>query len=98
MEKTDSSDELKRVLGYVSKINGKKMSMELKMHTMQEKIHFLKLHNYPGLSDIEEKYLQLKKEWENLRVKAKRKDDNLLERKRNLSKNTERDAQTLEKM
>jgi dynein heavy chain len=97
MEKTDSSDELKRVLGYVSKINGKKMSMELKMHTMQEKIHFLKLHNYPGLSDIEEKYLQLKKEWENLRVKAKRKDDNLLERKRNLSKNTERDAQLLEK-
>ena len=43
------------------------------------------------------KFIQLKKEWENLRVKAKRKDDNLLERKRNLSKNTERDAQTLEK-
>ena len=97
MEKTDSSDELKRVLGYVSKINGKKMSMELKIHTMQEKIHFLKLHNYPGLEEIEEKFIQLKKEWENLRVKAKRKDDNLLERKRNLSKNTERDAQTLEK-
>jgi hypothetical protein len=38
---------------------------------MQEKIHFLKLHNYPGLEETEEKFIQLKKEWENLRVKAK---------------------------
>jgi hypothetical protein len=76
-EKTNSSDELKRVLGYVSKINGKKLSMELKIHSMSEKIHFLKLHHYPGLDDIEKHFKTLKKEWDNLRVKAKKKDDNL---------------------
>jgi hypothetical protein len=72
-EKTNSSDELKRVLGYVSKINGKKLSMELKIHSMSEKIHFLKLHHYPGLDDIEKHFKTLKKEWDNLRVKAKKK-------------------------
>mgnify|MGYP003293226316 CR=1 FL=1 len=37
---------------------------------------------------IFERFEILKKEWDNLRVKAKRKDDNLLERKKNLSKKT----------
>ena len=97
LEKTDSSDDLKKVLGYVSKINGKKMSMELKIHSMEEKIHFLKLHGYPNLKEIEDKFKILKKEWENLRVKARKKDDNLLERKRNLAKNTEQDANALQK-
>ena len=95
-EKTESSDELKKVLGYVSKIRGKKLNMELKIHSMSEKIHFLKLHDYPGLSEIEKHFKQLRKEWENLRVKAKRKDDNLLERKKNLAKNTEKDAELLQ--
>ena len=72
-EKTNSSDELKKVLGYVSKINGKKLSMELKIHSMSEKIHFLELHHYPGLDDIEKHFKTLKKEWDNLRVKAKKK-------------------------
>ena len=95
-EKTNSSDELKKVLGYVSKINGKKLSMELKIHSMSEKIHFLKLHNYPGLIEIEKHFKLLKKEWDNLRVKAKRKDDNLLERKKNLAKKTQEEAEQLQ--
>ena len=95
-EKTNSSDELKKVLGYVSKINGKKLSMELKIHSMSEKIHFLKLHHYPGLDDIEKHFKLLKKEWDNLRVKAKRKDDNLLERKKNLAKKTQEEAAQLQ--
>ena len=95
-EKTNTSDELKKVLGYVSKINGKKLSMELKIHSMSEKIHFLKLHHYPGLANIEEHFKVLKKEWDNLRVKAKRKDDNLLERKKNLAKHTQEDAEKLQ--
>ena len=97
MEKTESSDELKRVLGYVTKIMNKKLSMELKIHGMAEKIHFLQLHNYPGLGEIIKKFDILKKEWTNLRVKAKKKDDNLLERKKNLSKNTEKEAEVLAK-
>ncbi|MCQ2815655.1 MAG: hypothetical protein MJ252_00165 [archaeon] len=95
LEKTDSSDDLKKVLGYVSKILNKKLSMELKIHGMEEKIHFLKLHKYSLLEPLEEKFEILKKEWDNLRVKAKRKDDNLLERKRNLSKKTEEEEAAL---
>ena len=80
----------------MSKINGKKLSMELKIHSMSEKIHFLKLHNYPGLDEIEKHFKQLIKEWDNLRVKAKKKDDNLLERKKNLAKKTQEEAEQLQ--
>lgn len=96
-EKTESSDELKRVLGYVTKISNKKLSMELKIHSMTEKIHFLRLHNYLGLDKVIEKYEKLKISWEKLRIKAKKKDDNLLERKKNLAANTEKDAEILNK-
>ena len=94
-ESTKSSDELKRVLGYVTKIVNKKASMELKLHGMAEKIHFLELNNYQELKDLKVKYEDLKREWETLRRQAKVKDKMLETRKKDLSTNTEKEAEKL---
>ena len=79
--KTKSGVKSKRIFGYVSKINGKKLSNELKIIPFQ-KNPFLKLHHYSGLDDIKKDFKTLKKEGDNLKVKFKKKDANLIERKK----------------
>jgi dynein heavy chain len=94
-EKIVDSDTLKKVLDYISKISNKKLSMELKIKDIEEKLRFLELHNYPCLSDIFAKFELMKKEWSNLRVKAIKKDEKLLTKKRNLAEETKKDVEIL---
>jgi len=94
-EKITDSESLKKVLDYISKISNKKLSMELKIKDIEEKLHFLELHNYPGLNEIYEKFEIMKKEWSNLRVKAIKKDEKLLTKKRNLAEETKKDVEIL---
>lgn len=94
-EKITDSESLKKVLDYISKIQNKKLSMELKMKDIEEKLHFLKLHNYPNLKELQNKFETYKKEWDNLRVKAKKKDDKLLTKKKNLADETKKDVMLL---
>jgi len=94
-EKIVDSDTLKKVLDYISKISNKKLSMELKIKDIEEKLHFLQLHNYEGLRHIYDKFEIMKREWSNLRVKAIKKDQKLLTKKRNLAEETKKDVEIL---
>ena len=52
--------------------------MELKDAKHPRQMHFLKLHNYSGLFDLFEIRMKAKKECDNIRVNAMKKDDKLL--------------------
>jgi dynein heavy chain len=94
-EKITDTESLKNALNYISKIRNKKLSMELKMKEIDEKLHFLSLHNYIELGTLQENFEKYKKEWSNLRVKAARKDDKLEHKKRNLAEETKRGTEQL---
>ena len=97
MKKIEDSEGLKNVLDDILKIKNKKLRMEIILNDMEEKIHFLELHNYSELPILHETFTRLKKDWYNLLVKAQKKDDQLITMKRKLAEQTLIDVENLKK-